>query len=252
MKIEIIKNCPSCDTILVRVKDQLFCHNISCSGKAAKQVENYTKVLKIKGFGPKTIEKLEILSIQDLYNLNKKDLIDILGTTIGTKLFQEIEKAKVLNIGDFLAACSIPLIGKTAAKKVAMLTNNPLEINIKLCKEAGLGDKATKNLVDWIEKEYIQLILPIKFVEMQKTAQVNNKYTICITGRIKGYTKAKIADELSTFGVNIVDSVSTKIDYLVCEELKGSVKENKAKSLNKEIITLNKFKEILKNDKQNT
>ena len=60
-------SCPSCMTNLVWVKDQLFCHNTQCSGKTSKRIEHFASTLKIKGLGPKTVEKLQI---QDLYDLD--------------------------------------------------------------------------------------------------------------------------------------------------------------------------------------
>lgn len=244
MKVEIIKNCPSCNSLLRRIKDQLFCINENCSARNIKQVENFSKVLKIKGLGLKTIEKLKISTIEDIYNLDIDFVSSIIGTKLSEKLISEINKTKNINLENFLAACSIPLIGITAAKKVAKLTNDPLNITTKLCKEAGLGDKATENLVTWINNEYPFMDLPITFKEIQRnTAQVNLK--VCITGKIKGYTKDSLATVLASKGVEVVSSVSNNINYLICDELKGSSKENKAKSLNIEIKTLKEFMEII-------
>lgn len=247
MKIEIPNKCPSCESELTRIKDQLFCTSKSCPAKNSKQVENFAKVLKIKGLGAKTIEKLNLFSIVDIYQQSEDKLIEKLGLKLGTKLYQEIENSKNTNLGTFLAACSIPLIGTTAANKVAMLTNNPLTIDKELCKRAGLGDKATNNLVNWIETEYVFMDLPVSFKEIQKTAQVNN-ISVCITGKIKGYTKNSLTEYLNSLGISVVNSVSSKVDYLLCDELKGSSKENKAISLDIEILTLEQFKEILKNE----
>jgi len=244
-EIKIPTNCPSCDSILERVKDQLFCRNLNCSAKSQKQVENYAKVLKIKGLGPRTIEKLGFETIEDIYDTDFDFIKDKIGEKIAIKLDEEIEKATTLNLGTFLAACSIPLIGNTAGSKVALLTNNPLDINKELCKEAGLGDKATKNLVDWIENTYLNMDLPITFTEIQKPKVLNKDITVCITGKTQGYTKNSLTEFLNINGVKVVSSVSSKINYLICDNPKGSAKEKKAIELNIPIITLNNFKEIL-------
>ena len=70
--------CPACDTLLVWENDQLFCTNTRCSGKTSKKIKHFAKTLKIKGLGPRTIEKLEITSIFDLYQLFLNSLILIL------------------------------------------------------------------------------------------------------------------------------------------------------------------------------
>ncbi len=69
-KIEIPQHCPSCASTLERVKDQIFCRNSSCNAKSVKQVQHYAKIARIKGLGLKTIEKLELDKISDIYDLN--------------------------------------------------------------------------------------------------------------------------------------------------------------------------------------
>ena len=78
MKIEIIKNCPSCDSLLERVNDQLFCRNDYCDSRNTKQVEKYANVVRIKGLGLATINKLGLTSITDIYKLEKDNIVDII------------------------------------------------------------------------------------------------------------------------------------------------------------------------------
>ena len=66
--IEIPDVCPSCGTSLKLKNDQLFCNNDSCPAKNSKIVEGFAKTLRIKGLGPKTIEKLNLEYIDDIYN----------------------------------------------------------------------------------------------------------------------------------------------------------------------------------------
>ena len=54
-------NCPSCNDELVWEKDQLFCHNTKCSGKTSKKIEHFASTLKIKGLGPRTVDKLQLI-----------------------------------------------------------------------------------------------------------------------------------------------------------------------------------------------
>jgi len=78
--------CPACNADLVKVKDQLFCRNESCEAQSSKKLEHYAKVLKIKGLGPKSIEKLGITTIIDLYDLTESTLVDVLGKN-GVKIY---------------------------------------------------------------------------------------------------------------------------------------------------------------------
>ena len=56
-KIEIPVNCPVCDSKLELVQDQLFCRNSSCDAQVQGKLEHFAKTMKIKGLGPRTIDK---------------------------------------------------------------------------------------------------------------------------------------------------------------------------------------------------
>ena len=62
--------CPSCDSSLVWENDILYCRNTECSAKNAKMVEHFARTLKIKGLGPKSIEKLGLENISDIYSMD--------------------------------------------------------------------------------------------------------------------------------------------------------------------------------------
>ena len=60
------KNCPSCNSVLKWVKDQLFYMNDRCPTKNSKLVEHFAKSLRIKGLGPKTVDKLLLDNINKI------------------------------------------------------------------------------------------------------------------------------------------------------------------------------------------
>ena len=93
-KIEIPTTCPECSYILITVNSQLFCRNTACSAQLNKKLENFCKVLSIKGFGPKTIEKLNLADITELFYLDHELVIAVLGEKTAVKLLDEIERAK--------------------------------------------------------------------------------------------------------------------------------------------------------------
>lgn len=205
--------------------------------------------MKIKGLGEKTIEKLDLRSIPEIYEVDHETAKAEIGERLTEKLLAEVEKSKTADLATFLSACSIPLIGLSAGKKVASVVDNPNEITIQKCKEAGLGDKATQSLVQWVDSEYKEelVALPVNFIKPDTTVEVTNGYNIkaCITGRVPGYTKSTLAEELAAKGIKVVNSVTKDLDYLICEDKKGSSKELKATEYNIKIVTLSElFKEI--------
>jgi len=244
-KIEIPNNCPSCNSLLVRIKDQIFCENPDCTAVANKQVLGFIASLKIKGLGVKTVEKLDITDIHDIYLLDKDIVEDAIGIKLSDKLFTEIEKSKVTTVAQFLAGFSIPLIGKTASAKI--ITADIGSLTYESIRKFGLGDKASTNLANWIVSEYPYYAdLPISFKE-EKVVEYSKEYSICVTGKIPGYTKAKITAELSELGVQVTSSVTKKTTHLVCDNPTGSLKEQKAEKLKLPILTYNEFKEDIKN-----
>lgn len=229
-KIEIPVNCPICQYKLELVNSQLFCRNTSCNAKLNKVVEHFCKVLSIKGMGEKTIEKLNLADITELFYLELPDVIEALGEKVAIKLLDEIQRAKSASLDVVLASFSIPLVGATAAKKIAAFVTNIEEINQEACIKAGLGAKVTENLLNWIATDYQEMkeFLPFTFEGMSKTINADAK-RVCITGKLKSYKKKSDAEaSLSAAGYTLVDSVTKTTDYLVDEEGKMSGKREKA------------------------
>lgn len=245
MKIHIPSECPSCQYPLERVNDQLFCRNISCPAQLSGKLLHFTKTLGIKGLGPKALEKLDLADLTEIFYLDVDDLADRLGSRkIAEKLLQEIEGSKLASLDTVIASFSIPLIGQTAGKKVSKVVNNLDQLTTEKCKEAGLGDKATANLMNWLLTEYQELkeFLPFKF-ETPNSIPSENAKTVCITGKLSSFkTKSEAGIALAQAGFRMVESVTKTLDYLVDEDNKNSSKRQKADEYGIVIIpNLNNF-----------
>lgn len=241
MKIEIPTHCPCCNSKLELVKDQLFCRNQACDAQVFKKVEHFCKVLGIKGMGSKTIEKLGLADITELYYLDKDEVAELLGSErMAEKLIQEIDKSRSADLSQVLASFSIPLFGNTASQKLCSVVSHIDEINFETCKQAGLGDKVTNNLLNWLETEFCEIreFLPFTFSAEQpvRTKSIGNN--ICITGKLSSFkTKSEAYQILEQLGYTVVESVTKTTNYLVDEEDKGSTKRKKAEQLGVKIIT---------------
>ena len=106
-KIKIPTTCPCCDYKLETVNEQLFCRNTACTAQLGKKLEHFCKVLQIKGFGPKTIEKLNLADITELFYLDRDSVVEALGEKVADKLLDEIERAKSADLATVIAAFSI-------------------------------------------------------------------------------------------------------------------------------------------------
>lgn len=240
MKIEIPTHCPCCNYKLELVNDQLFCRNQACDAQLSKRVEHFCKTMNIKGMGAKTIEKLGLADITELYYLELEEVSDLLGSVkTAEKLLSEIDKSRSAPLHQVLASFSIPLVGNTASAKISHIVNNIDEINLETCKQAGLGDKVTQNLLGWLELDFkeIREFLPFSF-RSEMPATNTTGPVVCVTGKLSSYkTKAEAYKQLTDHGFRISETVTKTTDYLVDEEDKGSTKRKKAESLGIKIIT---------------
>ena len=232
--------CPSCDSTLVWRNDLLYCENAYCTAKIEKVVQHFARTLKIKGLGPRSIEKLGLSSIDDIYNLRRDYTVMKLGSELVVdKLLLEIEKSKQAQLQELLPAFSIPLLGRTASEKICKVVKHISEIDVETCEIAGLGPKVTDNLLNWYNTQYIN---GYEFLPFNWEAEVQNtkdeKGIVVITGKLKTFpTKAVAKALLQKEGYVVKENFSRTINFLVNESGIASSKTKKAEELEITIIT---------------
>lgn len=243
MKIEIPDNCPSCGTKLVNRNGQLFCVNTDdCPGQNSKLLENFCSKMKVKGFGPATLEKLDISTVSELYDLSKAELVEAVGDKVATKLESELnEKLRgTVDFASLLGSLGITLIGQVAASKIAAQYNN--FVDAKATGKAGENLQAWKNTATG--KDIMSI--PWNFGEAQANAAttVDAKslgIDVCITGSLDDYPNRMEATKyLEQHGFGVKKDVTKTVQYLICEdETKiGSSSYKKAQSRGIPILTI--------------
>lgn len=243
LTIEIPDVCPSCGTSLELINDQLFCNNTSCPAKNSKIVEGFAKTLRIKGLGPKTIEKLDLECIEDIYELTEERIKERLGSEkIAEKLVNEIELSKNANLQELLPAFAIPLFGSTASQKLCNTISHIDELTEKRCSEAGLGPKVTTNICSWYKTEYENRYKRLPFTWKADIFEgvpiVDINEVVCITGRLKSYrTKADAKKVLENYGYKVKDTLTKDVTILVNESGIESSKTKSAESKGIRIVT---------------
>lgn len=236
-------NCPECDSKLEWVTDQLFCKNTNCPARTSKALQHFTKTAKVKGLGAASIEKLGISNIVELYNLTEQGFIDALGEKIGKKCHTELEKSKKLPLNMLLPAFNIPLIGNTASTKICSKISHIEEINQATLKDAGIGPKASENLLKWFNEIYKPVykdVLPFDFKSSKvvKTKTEDSKGTVCITGKLKTFkTKAEAEQALQSKGYSTVPRMTKAVTILVNESGIESAKTEKARESGVTVVT---------------
>tara|TARA_R100000734_G_C3319294_1_gene115050 strand:+ start:11047 stop:11826 length:780 start_codon:yes stop_codon:yes gene_type:complete len=241
--IEIPEVCPSCQTELELINDQLYCNNTSCPAKNSKIVEGFAKTLRIKGLGTKTIEKLGLECIEDIYELTQERIEQKLGSEkLAMKLVNEIELSKNANLQELLPAFAIPLFGSTASQKLCDKISHVEEISEKRCSEAGLGPKVTTNICSWYNKEYKNRYKTLPFTWkadiFEGVPVVDINEVVCISGRLTSYkTKAEAKMELEKYGYRVKDTLTKDVTILVNESGIASSKTKSAESKGIRIVT---------------
>lgn len=234
--ITIITNCPSCASVLEKLNDQLFCKNPDCAAQTLKSLQHYCKVMRIKGLGEKTLEKLDFQYISDLYSFSESYYVQALGETLGHKAYKEVQESKKVSLDIALAAFGIPLIGESAAKKLATKCSSVEDISADTCKAAGLGAKATANLLYWLEDADLSIPINWKFASVSSSS---NTQSVCITGKLRDFKSREQAKQyLESLGFTVTDSVTKTTTALIDEEGRASSKRTKAESLNIPIISI--------------
>ena len=235
--------CPSCSGELTFVRDILYCHNDRCIAQKAKKIEHFAKTLKIKGLGPATIEKLDIQDFDEIYSYDVEELNNKLGEKLGTKLYAEIQNSTSAPLDMVLPAFGIPLIGKTATKKLSDTVTSITEITPDTCERAGLGPKATQNLCDWLDSEFYcfydgALPFELKFTPQASAPVQQSNDVVCISGKLNSFkTKAEATERLEILGYKVKTSMTKDVTILVNESGIESAKTKKARESGVNIVT---------------
>ena len=270
--IPIPTSCPYCGGDVEIRKDNdsevLYCINPGCNGKLINRLDHFCgkKGLDIKGLSKITLEKLInygwLNSIEDIFKLEKykKEWVNKpgFGTVSVDKILNAIEGSKKAPTAKFICAIGIPLIGKVASealsKKFGSYKNFREAVNNnsqELYKIAGIGEIMIQTLLDYdfteadsIFEKYIIEMRPVVFISVSKKLEGK---TFVITGKLKTFkNRNEIKATIEKEGGKVTDSVSSKTDYLINNDIESTSSKNlKAKSLNIPILTEEDFLNLI-------
>ena len=233
--------CPSCGSPLEWRNDMLYCTYSLCPAQIQKRIEHFARSLKIKGLGPKSIEKLGLTSLLDIYNLSYYSIKCALSSEkLAIKLLREINHSRKASMNDVLPAFSIPLIGKTAATKLSSKIKSLFDLDEDKCKAAGLGPKATESLLSWYSNEFEDSLKKLPFDWQFQTPKIatETKGAVCISGKLSSFkTKAEATKALSYAGYQVKTSLTKDVQFLVNESGIESAKTKQAQERGITIIT---------------
>jgi DNA ligase (NAD+) len=228
--------CPACSSLLVWKNHLLYCVASSCGSQMQKKLEHFAKTLKIKGLGPSAIAKLGLEELYDIYYMSVEDITECLSSQkLAEKLHSEIENSRSAPLNVVLPAFSIPLIGKSATEKLSTICKNISDITQDSCEQAGLGPKATENLLSWLSQDFYTFYdgmfpFDFNFKRSESTTTVVQKGVVCISGKLKSFkSKAEATKALNDAGYEVKPSMTKQVTILVNESGIESSKTQKAR-----------------------
>lgn len=242
--------------------------------------------MDIQGMSEETIKKLVdagfIKEYVDFFKLDQKPGISFLpgfGKQSWKKMCEAAEKAKTTDFVKFITALSIPNIGKGQAKTLLKYINdnydsimpenapyNPegallymVQTHFDFTKIEGFGNVIDRDLKVWIQAHmlldpespemhvYKELVFYDKRPDRNDNQGAIAGKSFCITGKlIKFSNRQALVDVIESHGGKWIDSVSSKTDYLINNDVEStSGKNKKAKELNIPIISEDYFLDMI-------
>lgn len=269
-EFQMIKNCPICNTPLLKKDGQVdyYCLNPDCDARKIESLIHFVsrKAMNIDGLGDRIIEDFYnmhfINNFVDIYNLSshRKDLVELEG--FGDKsidnILEAIEESKKNSLEKFIFALGISNVGEKTAKVLAKKYKT-MEAFMNATFEdlnniRDVGDIIAKSIINYFSVEYNKNQV-LKLIEIG----VNDKYlltdsvenenfsnkTFVITGTLSK-SRDEIKEIIENFGGKTTDSVSKKTSIVIVGNNPGN-KYEKAVKLGVETWDEEKFNKMLNN-----
>ncbi|MBR6072599.1 MAG: NAD-dependent DNA ligase LigA [Acholeplasmatales bacterium] len=266
---KMITKCPCCNSDLVRIEGEAdyYCTNPNCKEKLVNGLIHFASkpAYDIDTLGEKVVKDLyELGYITDIPSIFKlkgcySELIKIpgYGEKSIDKLLDAIEKSKENNLDKLLFGLGIRHCGGKVSKLICKKYGNIDNIMAATLEDISnipdCGDVIAKSIYEYMHNEYnINLINSLKELGLNMTYNMgdikvnyftNKKCVLTGTLQSMGRTEAKALIE--SFGGALSESVSKKTDILILGENPGS-KYDKAKALGIYIMEETEFLEKIK------
>ena len=240
------EKCSTCDTHLKEKGVDLICPNNLCPSQILKTIEHFIKKLGIMNVSLSTIEKLNIKTLEDLYNLTEKDImsLDGFGKKKASHLYNEIRSKLKTTPEKFLASMGVSGLGEEIASKILSKMSFKEFLNANRYDHIdGIGSVTNDNIIEnrpLIFKNYCLLSnYGLEFLKKNEDSEYEGKiFTLTGTAPLKRDDLVRILESKGSR----VKGISKNVDFLVTNDVESnSSKTKKAKQYNVPIITYDKL-----------
>ena len=262
---EYIKNCPSCNTKLIRSDGDAkhYCTNSdSCLPQIIGKFEHFIsrKAMNIDSLGSETVELLIkknlVNTVSDLYLLNTDDLLPLKkdGKKWSENIVFGIENSKKVPFERLLFALGIRYVGETVAKKLTnhfVTIDNLMNATIEeLVNVEEIGDKIADSVINYFSKQKNKILIEnlksqnLCFISEVQEINLSDKLSgnsIVVSGVFEKYSRKDLKDMIEKHGGKNVGSISKKTTFVIAGDNMGPSKKQKAEELGVPILTEEEF-----------
>lgn len=264
-----IRQCPVCGEWLVRKDNDgvitLNCPNDACEGKLLNKLDHFCgkKGLDIKGLSKATLEKLMnwgwVNNIEDIFELHfmveEWRQKEGFGVKSVDNILAAIEASRNCELSAFISSLGIPLIGLSVAKDLAKVFDSyesfrdAVDAGYDFSQLPNFGYEKTQSLLNfnYCSADIVRNYLNITNENNKNTTETLKGLTICVTGKLQLHkNRAELKTLVEKNGGKLTDSVSSKTNYLVNNDINSTSSKNvTAKKLGIPIITEQQLLDML-------
>ena len=252
-KLEIPKNCPSCNSELIHFEDEvaLRCINPRCPAQIKEGLIHFASrdAMNITGLGPAVVEKLFdqqlVNDVAGIYRLTVEDLLQLenFKEKSANKLYTAIQTSKENSAEKLLFGLGIRHVGSKASQ-ILLEHFHDLEQLAKAEKEEiaaldSLGMVIAESLSSYFAQEGTHILLSelkeagLNFTYLGEKVAADaalSGLTVVLTGKLERHNRSEAKKKLESLGAKVTSSVSKKTSLVVAGADAGS-KLTKAQEL---------------------
>ncbi|MBS6903077.1 NAD-dependent DNA ligase LigA [Streptococcus anginosus] len=252
-KLEIPKNCPSCNSELIHYEDEvaLRCINPRCPAQIKEGLIHFASrdAMNITGLGPAVVEKLFdqqlVNDVAGIYRLTVEDLLQLenFKEKSANKLYTAIQASKENSAEKLLFGLGIRHVGSKASQ-ILLEHFHDLEQLAKAKREEiaaldSLGMVIAESLSSYFAQEGTHILLSelkeagLNFTYLGEKVAADaalSGLTVVLTGKLERLNRSEAKKKLESLGAKVTNSVSKKTSLVVAGADAGS-KLTKAQEL---------------------
>ena len=252
-KMEIPKDCPSCNSELIHFEDEvaLRCINPRCPAQIKEGLIHFASrdAMNITGLGPAVVEKLFdqqlVNDVAGIYRLTVEDLLQLenFKEKSANKLYTAIQTSKENSAEKLLFGLGIRHVGSKVSQ-ILLEHFHDLEQLAKAEKEEiaaldSLGMVIAESLTSYFAQEGTHILLSelkeagLNFTYLGEKVAADaalSGLTVVLTGKLERLNRSEAKKKLESLGAKVTSSVSKKTSLVVVGADAGS-KLTKAQEL---------------------